>query len=117
MQAQKLWSTDKYFLDKCFAADRIARMDEPFFRFWDRPLEWVADQCEALGITVNQLVFKDAKVDAGLWRKWKAGACEPTFRRFKPIVYAIERHHIARAEAEKKARARDRRAVSRRAAR
>lgn len=112
-QEQKLLAANKYFLDKNYRAAKIARMDEPFFRFWDRPLDWVADQCKSLGVELNDLVYREAKVNPGLWRKWVNGACEPTFRCFKPIVYAIERRWIEKAEAEKKFR----RAASRRAAR
>lgn len=108
---------NKYLLDKKCGARKIPRMDEPFYRFWDRPLDWVADQCKTLGTTIPDLVFREAGIGPGLWQKWKAGACEPTFRRFKPIVYAIERLHIARAEADKKAQAKARRQASRRAAR
>lgn len=89
-------------------------MDETFFRFWDRPLDWVADQCKLLGIDIMDLVRKEAGVDESLWRRWVRGACEPSFRTFKPIVYAVERLHIAREAEAKKAR---RRAAARRAVR
>lgn len=108
---------DKYLLDKILGARKIPRMDEPFFRFWDRPLDWVADQCKALDIKVTDLVCNEAGIGVGLWRKWLAGACEPTFRRFKPIVYAIERAQIAKAEADKKEQAKAKRAAARRSAR
>ena len=108
---------DKYLLDKNYQSAKIPRMDEPFFRFWDRPLDWVADQCKILGIPIKKLVCEEAGIGIGLWQKWMAGACEPTFRRFKPIVYAIERAQIAKAEADKKIQAKVRRAESRRAQR
>lgn len=66
-------------------------MDENFYRFWDDPLAWVVEQCKRLGVSVPQLVYREAEVDASLWRRWCRSECAPTMLMFQRIVYAIER--------------------------
>lgn len=93
----------KNFLDIFPGMHKIRAMDDSFYRFWDKPLEWVAAQAKILGIDVKDLVRREAGIDPTLWGKWESGKCEPTFRRFKPVVYAIERLHLARRGTRKAA--------------
>jgi len=62
-----------------------------FWRFWAQPLVYVEEICKEIDVPLKDIV-KEAGVDFSSWRRWRRGECEPSFRKFQEIVWALAKH-------------------------